>query len=255
MRLLRRFRFARLLAPAAASLALAMAGGAAHALVGPSRAPTEAEAAQAVMVLMNKPQGGGFCTGVALARDVVLTAGHCVHGARAVAVNAARAGAPPRVIEARDSVVHPEFRADAEKRRLRTIDLALLRLAEPLPAGFAPARIAPEGATRIGETFVVLGYGLTREGDERSAGTLRAGALAAREPLSSILLWAKDPAGKGLGVCTGDSGGPALRADGAVFALASFGAGDGKSRCGALTQATILAPHAAWIEGVLARWR
>jgi len=172
-----------------------------------------------------------------------------------VAVNAARAGAPPRVIEARESVVHPEFRADAEKRRLRTIDLALLRLAEPLPADFAAARIAPDGATRIGETFVVLGYGLTREGDERSAGTLRAGALAAREPLSSVLLWAKDPAGKGLGVCTGDSGGPALRADGAVFALASFGAGDGKSRCGALTQATILAPHAAWIEGVLARWR
>ena len=148
----------------------------------------------AVMVLMNKPQGGGFCTGVALAPDVVLTAGHCVHGARAVAVNAARTGAA-RIIEARDILLHPEFRPDAEKRRVRTIDLALVRLSAPLPAGFALARLAGDGATKIGETFVALGYGLTREGEERSAGLLRAGAVATREPLSSVLLWAKDPAG------------------------------------------------------------
>jgi hypothetical protein len=243
-------RLARLLALAP----LLAAGSGAQALVGPSRAPSEAEAAQAIMVVMNKPQGGGFCTGVVLARDIVLTAAHCVHGARAVAVNAARAGAP-RVIEARETVLHPGFQPDAEKKRVRTIDLALVRLAQPLPPDFALARLSGDGATKPGEPFTALGFGVTREGDGSGAGVLRAGALVTREPLSPVLLWARDPSGKGLGVCTGDSGGPVLRADGSVFALASFGAGDGKSRCGALTQASILAPHADWIARTLAGWR
>jgi len=174
--------------------------------------------------------------------------------ARAVAVNAGRTGAP-RVIEARETRLHPGFQPDAEKKRVRTIDLALLRLAQPLPPDFALARLSGEGATKTGEPFTALGFGVAREGDDSGAGVLRAGALVTREPLSPVLLWARDPSGKGFGVCTGDSGGPVLRADGSVFAIASFGAGEGKSRCGALTQATIIAPHADWIARTLDRWR
>jgi hypothetical protein len=93
----------------------------------------------------------------------------------------------------RDVAMHPEFRANAAQRRERSIDMAMLRLATPLPARFAAARLDQAGGVAAGARFRVVGFGLTREGDERSAGRLRAGELEARAPLSRILLWARDP--------------------------------------------------------------
>jgi hypothetical protein len=85
---------------------------------------------------------------------------------------------------------------------------------------------------------------------------LRGARLAARAPLSSILLWADDPEHQGAGACTGDSGGPIVTGGlGKVIAITAWSAGAHVgSRCGALTQGALIAPQAGWIESVLKRW-
>ncbi len=226
----------------------------AQALVGVSEDASAPESAQTILVLKRGGHSAGFCTGVVISRTIVLTAGHCAHGAQALAVNVIRQG-PPRIIAVSDASVHPEFRPDAIARRERSIDLAMLKLAEPLPSTFEPVSLALTNALHVGERYRIVGFGLTREGDGASAGKLRAGELEARAPLSRILLWAKDPNTKGFGACTGDSGGPIFRQDGALFAITTWSTGDGKKQCGTITQAALIGPQRMWIDSVLAKWR
>ena len=237
-----------------ATAALALWSVSANALVGDSQVAAPDAAPGAVMVLKQDGAGSGFCTGVALSRTAVLTAGHCVHGARELAVNVGGYGKPNLIAVSRVSV-HPEFVPDAARRRVRSIDLAIVQLAAPLPAVVTLARLAAHGGVKAGERFTIAGFGLAREGDGRSGGRLRVGVLEAREPISKILLWARDPNAKGFGACTGDSGGPIFAADGSVAAITTWSTGAGKRRCGAITQGALVAPQRGWIERVLAGWR
>ncbi|MDB5640990.1 MAG: trypsin family protein [Hyphomicrobiales bacterium] len=224
---------------------------AAQALVGPSH-DEAAAAAHTLMLLKRDARGSSFCTASVIARDVLLTAGHCV-----TAPENLRAYWPGGDLEqkALAIAVHPLYRADATEKRVRSIDLALVRLANPLPASFRPIPIAWDVTPAVGARLQIAGYGLTREGDARSGGQLHGGALVVREPLSQILVWAKDPANKGLGACTGDSGGPMLTQDGgALVAVTVWSQGSGAKRCGDLTQAARLAPQRAFIEDTLRGW-
>lgn len=231
-----------------------LAGANAQALVGASEPAAASAAASSVMVLKQGKGGAAFCTGVALSRTAVLTAGHCVSGAQSLAVNFGGYG-QPRLVNVAGVSVHPEFVPDAVRRRVRSIDLAIVNLAEPLPASIPPARLDALGEVKAGQRFTIAGFGLTREGDEASAGRLRMGSLVAREPVSKILLWAHDPAAKGFGACTGDSGGPIFAADGSVAAITTWSTGEGKKRCGAITQGALVAPQRGWIERVLGERR
>lgn len=239
----------RLLLAALCALSIPSTAGA---LVGPSQ-DGGALAAHTVMLLKRTGKASGFCTGVVLTRDIILTAGHCAHGASDLAAYVSDGGAPT-VIPVNGSVIHPEFRADAIKTRQRSIDLALVRLSKPLPASLSPARLSARQSVTTGDTFRIAGFGLTREGDGRSAGTLRSGVIAARAPLSSILLWAEDPRHGGLGACTGDSGGPIFSEDGSeVVAVTVWSRGAGGKACGDLTQGALVGPQRAWIDQAMAR--
>ncbi len=139
--------------------------------------------------------------------------------------------------------------------RQPSIDLAVIRLAEPLPARFKPVALAAPITIKAGQEFRIAGFGVTQEETAARSGVLRAGRVAARLPLSAILLWANDPTGHGTGACTGDSGGPVLALDEPILvAVADWAEGPGRHACGALTQAALVAPQRAWIERVLAGW-
>ncbi len=236
-------------------LAASMATCGAHALVGPA-VEDSSFAAYTVMVLKSSAAGSSFCSGVVVARNVVLTAGHCVARAADTLVHFRESSGAPTMRRIDDISVHPQYRANSVRTRERSIDLALVRLSEPLPDRFRAAAIADVSAISVGARFRIAGYGVNREGAGNSGGVLRSGVLVAREPLSSILLWAEDPRKQGLGACEGDSGGPVFSIDfDTLVAIIDWAAGIKGKGCGGLTQGALVAPQRAWIESVLRSWR
>ncbi|MGX5773495.1 trypsin-like serine protease [Methylorubrum zatmanii] len=228
---------------AGAALAMLLAAPA-LAIVGGQEGAQVPGAASAVMVLTS---GGGVCSGVVVAPDAVLTAGHCVAGVAENRIHYRDEAGRPVLAEVAARHLHPAYDGDAIRGRTRSIDLALLRTRDPLPARFAPA---PLGAAvpRAGQTLVLAGFGAARGNDRRSIGRYRGATLTVVEPYgpSRILVWLKAP---GAGGCQGDSGGPIL--DGAaVVALAAWV----KDACGGLTQGILLGPQRDWLDRTLAGW-
>lgn len=233
---------------ALAALALfALAPAPGGAVVG--GAPDDGALSRAtVMVLSSK---GGVCSGVLVAPDTVLTAGHCIAGHAEHRVHYKGAGGAPVLIEVSAIAIHPGFAADAIKTRRPSIDLALVRAAEPLPARFAPTPVS--GAMPApGASLTLGGYGASREGDARSTGTFRVASLTGVAPYgpSRILVWAK---GDGAGACQGDSGGPIAGATG-ILAVATWATGARNRGCGDITQGVLLGPQRGWIDRTLGAW-
>lgn len=225
-----------------------VAAGPARAVVGGLEAGG-ALARSAIMVLSSR---GGVCSGVVVAPDVVLTAAHCATNAIEYRVHY-REGGEPVLIAPSAQAVHPGYDPGALKSRRRSVDLALLRLPDALPARFAPATLA-ETAPAKGAGLTLGGYGVLRPGDARSTGTFREARLAAVEPYgrATILVWASDPARGGAGACEGDSGGP-IAEGGAVAAIVTWAAG-ARQGCGDMSQGVLVGPQRRWIDGVLAGW-
>ncbi|MBM3084814.1 trypsin-like serine protease [Chelatococcus daeguensis] len=206
-----------------------------------------------VMVLNAR---GGVCSGIVLAPDAVLTAAHCVTGADAYRVHYRDEAGEPVLIVPREVVVHPRYDRDAIKARRQSVDLALVRLPEPLPATFAAATLSRAAAPREGARMTLGGWGVAAEGDHRSTGTFRALDMSVVEPYGPgrILVWLGNGPKRRAGACDGDSGGPIADAAGRVVAVTGFARGEGRDRCGLVTQGTLVAPERAFIDGTLRHW-
>lgn len=216
----------------------------AGAIVGGREGADLPGARSAVMVLTS---GGGVCTGIVVAPDAVLTAGHCVAGVSENRVHYRDEAGRPVLAEVAARVAHPGYDGDAIRGRTRSIDLALLRTRTTLPARFEPA-VLSAAMPRAGAALTLAGYGAARANDRRSIGRYRGAALAVVEPYgpSRILLWLQ---ARGAGGCNGDSGGPVLEG-GAVVAVAAWV----KDACGGLTQGVLLGPQRDWIDRTLSGW-
>lgn len=234
-------------------LVVGVGGRPASAIVGRS---TEGGplAASVLMVLNRAGPVAGFCSAIVVAQDAVLTAAHCVPPGASIKLHRADGGAPT-LLDVAAVERHPGYRADAIARRERSVDLALVRLAAPLPSLFHPVVLGQGADVAVGQPFRLAGFGVQREGEPTSSGTLRVMTAVAVSPVSTLLLWARDPHAAGGGACTGDSGGPVLpAADDRVVGVIAWSAGTGDARCGALTQAVWIGPQRGWIDTVLARW-
>jgi len=234
----------------AARLALALAGWSAcapaSALGGAAASDGGRLDRRVVMVLGSR---GNACTGTVLSPRVVITAAHCVSGSGRYAV-AYREGAGPVLQEVVEVARHPEFKGGARV----SIDIALVRLKLPLPERFVASIIDKDAEDdQVGGTLTAAGFGLLREGDEASAGTLRQAGVTVLPRFFPRYLRLGRSAGDVL-ICKGDSGGPVF--DGAqtlIGVIYSKELSDGR-QCGAVAQAVRTAPQRAWIEGVKARW-
>ncbi|SDF42323.1 S1 family peptidase [Bosea robiniae] len=201
---------------------------------------------------------GGVCTGIVLSARAILTAAHCAAGGAELRVHWRDAGEPVLIVPA-SVALHPEFDAGAIRSRRRTIDLALIRLADPLPGRFSAASLVDGSLPRAGSSITLAGYGVSREGEARSTGTYRSAALTAVEPYGAgrILLWAADNAGggkrPGAGACQGDSGGPIFN-EGGIVAVTSWSTGPAGRQCGLLSQGVLVAPQRGWIDKTLSKW-
>jgi hypothetical protein len=221
--------------------AAAVAAGSAGAIVNGAADPDGARAA----VMLISPRGG-ICTGVIIAPAVILTAAHCAAGGTATKVRFGGADAGPVA----QTAPHPGYVPDAIRKRVRSIDLALIRLSRPLPEAARTMPLAGSGPAN-GGTLVAGGYGLTDTGADGTEGSYRSTTMQINEPYgrSRILVWTRPPAGRRTGICQGDSGGP-LTAGGTVFAIATWTVG----ACGGAAQGALVGAQKAWIDRILAGW-
>jgi len=196
---------------------------------------------------------GNVCTGTALARNLVLTAGHCV--APAATYRVLTPEVQPPGIAIRSIAVHPRYSAKDYASGRVTADVALIKLEAPLPADVVPATLAPSIAVKPGDRFVIAGFGITAADSDKGIGEPRAATLVATGRPGNLQIRLMDAATRntraGLGACTGDSGGPALVERGgsyAVVGVVSWSTGPGGSEgCGGLTGVTPLSLYRGWI--------
>jgi secreted trypsin-like serine protease len=222
----------------------------ASAMVG--GAPVAAGAARAAVMIVGSR--GNSCTGTMIARDLVLTAAHCVQPGADYKLVEFDEKRQPSLRDVARVAIHPQFSMQTFLGHRATADVAVLKLASPL--SISPASLM-EGAPKVapGDPFTAAGYGVTERGNGRSGGTLRSAALAATGKPGNLQIRLVDSATNGeragLGACTGDSGGPVFQDAGGqllIIGIISWSTGPNNSDgCGGLTGVTPLSLYRGWI--------
>ena len=224
----------------------------AFAMVGGAPTADGVATRQVVLIVGSR---GTSCTATAIARDLLLTAAHCaLPGAiyKLVEFDAAHHATLRDIVRVEQ---HPQFDLNSLFAHRATADVALMKLAEPLPAHFVPAQLGKTRTIAPGDPFIVAGYGVTVRDDGRTGGTLRTVRLVATGKPGSLQLRLVDPATQGqrpgLSACTGDSGAPVLAETNgrlAVIGVVSWSTGPNMTAgCGGLTGITPLARYRDWL--------
>jgi Trypsin len=224
--------------------ALAIVGGAPAAGNGAERA--------VITIISSR---GTFCSGALIAKDLILTAAHCVlPGADYKVIIPGET--PTRLLDIKRMAAHPQFNVQAILAHRASADVALLQLAVPLPASKPPAPLgAPAIPINIGARFTIAGVGVTRRGEGKTGGTIRAVDLTVTGKPGTLQMRLVDPSTnnlrEGLGACTGDSGAPAFEMQSGravVIGVVSWSTGaNNTAGCGGLTGVTPLTLYRAWI--------
>jgi hypothetical protein len=222
----------------------------ASALVGGAPAVSGPQAT--VMIVGSR---GNSCTGIAVARDLVLTAAHCVPAGADYKLVEFDAQRRPSLRDAQSVARHPQFSQKTFDAHRATADVALVKFASPV-GGTSPAAIHGERLKIApGDSLSILGYGLTQMGNGKSGGTLRSATLTVTGQPGNLQIRLMDPAARneraGLGACTGDSGAPVFREIGGrskVVGVVSWSTAPGnEAGCGGLTGVTPLSLYYPWI--------
>lgn len=236
-----------LAAAATAGATIHLLASSATALTGNAPPATGFAARPIVMVIDGRED---LCTGTALARDLVLTAAHCVARPVKYEVKAYQNG---EAVPVQSIARHPRFNMAAYAASRATADVALLKLTSPLPDVVVPATLAAPRRVAVGETLTIAGFGVTLAGTPHGLGVPRMAKLTVTGKPGSLQVRLVDPATRniknGLGGCTGDSGGPAFDGDGPlVIGVVSWTtAARDEEGCGGLTGLTPLLNYRDWI--------
>ncbi|MCW5680547.1 MAG: trypsin-like serine protease [Xanthobacteraceae bacterium] len=194
-------------------------------------------------------RGGEVCSATAIARDIVITAAHCV--ARGSGYSISYSGG---LIPVSRIVVHPGFRKDSFETRKPSPDLAILKLSSPLPYYIKPVRLAADAKLpTAGTLFYIAGWGLNGEGNHGSVGTLRVAQLPSVGNTGGIMVrLSPGPGGDPRGSCEGDSGGSVYRLEDGELVLhgvIGWALGPrGRMGCGGVTGATLVGIQHRWIR-------
>lgn len=165
--------------------------------------------------------GPFYCSGVAVARRVVVTAAHCARTSMRVYAGGHSVGV---------AGISKTGTLDDGRKISVSGDAAILRLSAPLNDKVV---LAPVGDGE-GDTFVISGYGTTDERWRGSFGKLHEASLVAAEPRALV-----DPKRDGsisASACFGDSGGPVMRGGQLVGIITRAAHPHPRIACGHLTR-------------------
>lgn len=230
-----------------AAFALVLFAAPALAITG-NAPPATGWAARPIVMLID--ERGDLCSGTALARDLVLTAAHCVTLPIAYRVRLFQNGATVKV---RSIARHPHFSMASYAASRATADVALVKLAAPLPALVVPAGLAAARRAAVGEVMTIAGFGVTKAGTPLGLGEPRMAELAVTGKPGSLQIRLVDAKTNdkrhGLGACTGDSGGPVYDGIGplVIGVISWTTAAQDDEGCGGLTGVTPLLNYRSWI--------
>jgi secreted trypsin-like serine protease len=231
----------------------------ASAMVGGAPASDDGIGRSVVTIIGSR---GTFCSGALIAPDLVLSAAHCVMPGADYKIVLYDAQRQPQLREVNRVASHPRFDVQGIFAHRATADVALLQLAEPLQAK-APAQSgAPLEPIAAGARFTVAGIGVSRRGDGKSGGIIRAASLIATGQPGRLQIRLVDPATnntrEGLGACTGDSGAPVFEdQDGraVIVGVVSWSTGaNNAAGCGGLSGVTPLTLYRDWIATTARAW-
>jgi hypothetical protein len=194
----------------------------------------------------------GRCTGVVLAQDIVLTAAHCIltgeklwvsgdqapPGSLSAAGQGGHQSVRPSQLSAVDEIVqHPLF----SRKDAGSPDLAILKLATPLPDRFIPATL---GARHLaeGDNLIAAGYGKASADETRPTLVLRMVLLQVTRAFRGWAILTSISEDNAVGA-PGDSGGPLFSYRG-MHTLVGLIVSVSDRR----TRAVALAAHYSWIK-------
>src|SRR5262245_40817925 len=228
-------------------IVFSMFGAPALALTGDAP-PAAGWAARPIVMIVDTRDD--LCTGTALSRDLVLTAAHCVSRKVDYTIKPYQTGLPIRV---RAIARHPRFDQASYAASRATADIALLKLAAPLPDIVVPATLAAPRRVAVGDTLTIAGFGVTVAGTAHGLGLPRMATLTVTGTPVTSQIRLYDTATRnprfGLCGCTGDSGSPAFDGDGPmVIGVVTWStAPRDQEVCGGLTGVTPLLLYRDWI--------
>jgi secreted trypsin-like serine protease len=231
----------------------------ANAMVGGAPA-AEGGAGRAVVTIVGSR--GNFCSGALIAPDLVLSAAHCVPPDATYKIVAYDERRQPKLLDVRRVAIHPQFNVKGIRAHRASADVALLQLNAPMAAKTPAPLGAPNEPITAGARFSVAGIGVTRHGDGKSGGTIRAATLTATGRPGTLQIRLVDPATnnarEGLGACTGDSGAPVFEEQNGrsvIVGVVSWSTGaNNTAGCGGLTGVTPLTLYRDWILKTARGW-
>jgi secreted trypsin-like serine protease len=228
-------------------------------MVGGAPASSEGVGRSVVTIVGSR---GTFCSGALITPNLVLSAAHCtMPGADYKIIIPGET--PPRLIDVKRVALHPQFNVQGILAHRASADVTLLQLAEPLSTSKASSPLgAPAEPIAAGGSFTVSGVGVTKRGDGKSGGAIRAASLVSTGKPGNLQIRLVDPATnntrEGLGACTGDSGAPVFEYQNGravIVGVVSWSTGaNNTDGCGGLTGVTPLTLYRDWILKIAREW-
>jgi hypothetical protein len=217
-----------------------------HAIVGAAVTNPDAIGRSVVTIIGSH---GTVCTGALIARNIVLTAGHCIASQTSYRV-VDYTTQPPRLLTARKVERHPQFNMQTMQAHRATADVALLLLESAVPSK-EPALLGTPGIpVASGARFTIAGIGVAASGRDDGVGTLRAAALVATGQPSGFQIRLVDPSTNNIRNGLGDQSDRTV-----IVGVVSWSTGANNSAgCGGLTGVTPLTLYRDWILRTVRNW-